>query len=311
MADFARKLTLSEDQLGAMDQADELRKKAGTDNPSSFDIARVSGVAGSAAPEAKEFVSNLEKEATLKNQQDLKDEAIAAQKQMQEDRLAQQVEELKQRALDRKAMRDASSSSKELGLEQKKYQWTEDQWQKLERRTNALNTSGRSALGQSGVANVRAARAMDVLVNKDIVQDPYAYDLVNTDVQGIMKGAAPTQEQLKEKYTNLQTALASQWQKITAQPQSINQPEVKKQLLTIINSLREIDNDVIDRNLGVAKVAFKHIIQDDPDRAEEFFNAISQTKDVFPENVPGAKQAGTYTSGANAEAAKKKYGISY
>jgi hypothetical protein len=63
-----------------MDQADELRKKAGTDNPSAFDIARVSGVTGSAAPEAKEFVSNLEKEATLKNQQDLKDESIAAQK---------------------------------------------------------------------------------------------------------------------------------------------------------------------------------------------------------------------------------------
>ena len=163
-----------------------------------------------------------------------------------------------------------------------KSKWTESQFQALEKRTNALNSSSRSALGQSGIANVRAARAMDVLTNKDIVQDPYAFDLVNTDVQGIMKGAAPTESQLKEKYSNMQSELASLWQKVTAQPTYVDQPGVKKQLVNIINGLKDIDNDVIDKNFWVAKVAFKKILDENPERAEEYFKALQGSKDVFP-----------------------------
>jgi hypothetical protein len=230
---------------------------------------------------------------------------VAARAQSRE--LAEQAaEDRKQRSAEsddlRRFLAGQSLAGRQLTLDTNTEKWTEDQWQKLERRANALNAGSRSALGQSGVANVRAARAMDVLVNKDIVSDPYAYDLVNTDVQGIMKGGAPTNEQLKERYVNLQTQLASKWQQITSNPTAVNQPEVKRQLLAIVNSLREIDNDVIDKNLGVAKVAFKKILSEDPDRAAEFFEAIEQSKDVFPSSggAPStpAQKPGAAASGA-------------
>lgn len=160
-------------------------------------------------------------------------------------------------------------------------QWELEQWQKLEKSTNSLGQASRSALGQSGIANVRAARALEVLQNPNVTKDPYVYDLVNTDIQGIMKGAAPTEEQLKEKYTNLQYKLSSIWQKITANPDEVKQPEVRKQLINIIDGLRQVDNKVIDKHLGVVSVAYKKFLEKRPEQAKEFFDALNGTKDMF------------------------------
>jgi hypothetical protein len=39
---------------------------------------------------------------------------------------------------------------------------------------------------------------------------------------------------------------------------------------------------VLDKNLGVEKVAFEKIIKDDPERAGRFFAGLNESKDVFP-----------------------------
>lgn len=227
----------------------------------------------------------------------------------------------KQRGEDNQANREMRAqlaeimgSNKNITMDIAKDKWTESQWQSFDKRTNALNTTSRSALGQSGIANIRAARAVDVLTNtKDITSDPYVYSLVNTDLQGIMKGGVPNEVQLREKYTNLQSSLADIWQKVTANPVAVNQPAVKQQLLGIIQSIRQIDNNVIDKNLGVAKVAFKKIIQEDPDRAEEFFKALSQSKEVFPqnENTPATPGQSSQPSAAPSTTIKSKSGHVY
>ncbi len=181
----------------------------------------------------------------------------------------------------------------------------EDRWLKLDQYSNALRQSSRSALGQSGIANARAGRAIDILTSKDITQDPYVFDLVNTDIQGVMKGAAPDEVQLKGKYSNLQTALASLWAKTTSKPVEINQPGVKSQLLSILKGLRDIDNNVIDKNLGVSKVTFKPILVADPDRATSFYEAMAATKDV---NTKDGETIPSYTSVDEAEKAGHKPG---
>ena len=183
------------------------------------------------------------------------------------------------------------------GLDFQKVKWTEDQWQKLAKFTDPLTQPSRLALGQSGTANVRAGRAIDLLTNKDITKDSYVYNLVNTDVQGVMKGATPDQEQLKEGYKTGQQQLAALWTKISSNPTAVNQPGVKSQLINILNGLRDIDNQVIDSQSGVAKVAFEGAIKNNPDRAIRFFQSLQ-----------GVKAAGAGPSGS-APAASDKSGV--
>ena len=163
--------------------------------------------------------------------------------------------------------------------------------------TDPLTQPSRLALGQSGTANVRAGRAIDLLTNKDITKDSYVYNLVNTDVQGVMKGATPDQEQLKEGYKTGQQQLAALWTKISSNPTAVNQPGVKSQLINILNGLRDIDNQVIDSQSGVAKVAFEGAIKNNPDRAIRFFQSLQ-----------GVKAAGAGPSGS-APAASDKSGV--
>jgi hypothetical protein len=140
-----------------------------------------------------------------------------------------------------------------------------------------MQASSRSGLGSAGIANIRSARALSMLLDPNIIQDPYAFNLVNTDIQGIMKGGAPDEVQLKEGYKNLQTWLGSLWQKVSSQPAMITQPEVQAQLINILTGLQDIDNQIIDKNLGVQKVVFKKILAEDPERAMEYFAALQET----------------------------------
>jgi|WetSurMetagenome_2_1015567.scaffolds.fasta_scaffold63447_2 hypothetical protein len=229
----------------------------------------------------------------LKANSDMQKERMSAEERRQKERLEDKAEGRQQFIDLKRDLAKSSQGKNDLNIGRKESQWTEDQWQKFAKYTNGLNASSRSALGMSGIANVRAGRAMDLLTDPGITTDPKMFEQVQTDIDGIMKGAAPTDIQYKDHYNTLKGKLAQVWGYVQSKPAAVNQPEIKQQLVNIIKGLQLIDNKVIDKNLGVGKVAFKKIITNDPERAQELFDAIEGSKDVFPpenrQNLSGAE----------------------
>jgi hypothetical protein len=198
----------------------------------------------------------------------------------------------------------AGNKSAELTPNQKvKYaEWTEDQWQKFYKFTTPLAGSSRNALGIAGISNVRAQRAFQMLQDPSVVIDPQMLSLVLDDIMYIFRGGVPTESSKEASvYRNAQTWLANIFQKVTSDPQLLSAPGMITQMQNVLNSILQVDNKVIDRNLGHAKPTFQRIIDDDlannnGARALAFYGGLMGTKDLdvppiarpgqrFPEKV--------------------------
>jgi hypothetical protein len=293
MYDMLSKLSMEDPEF--VRKAAEIGVQKG-DNPEKYTPGLMESQQRSADRESQRKLTEAENE---KNR-------IAREQSLQE-KLKEEADKEQQRLADKKEARtywgdlkkelaEMGAKNKEFTFSHKKDQWTEDQWQKFAKATNPLSGSSRSAVGQSGIANVRAARAMDLITDPSIVTDPKMFDQVQTDIDGIMKGGgAPTDIQYKDHYNTLKNDLAKVWGFVASKPESIAQPEIKDQLINVLNGLRSIDNKVIEKNLGVGKVSFEGIINDNPARAERFFTALAGTQDVFPDenrkNLPGGSSS--------------------
>jgi len=287
--------------------ATELGLKYG-ENPEKYAASLQESQQRSADREATNKIIESEGEANrISREKMAQDKAIEdARRQNQDERWRALEHELQRQ--NRMDIAKLTANRHDITVSDKEERWTEEQWQKLERRANALNASSRSAIGQSGIANVRAARAMDLLTNPSIVQDPNMFQQVLTDIDGIMKGGAPTDIQFKEHYKSLQTKLAEIMTFVQSKPTAVNAPEIKKQLMNVLQGLRDVDNQIISRNLGIQKIAFKRILEADPERAEEFYKATAEASSVFPDHsvdtaalgkMPGSDASGNIPSPKN------------
>jgi hypothetical protein len=173
-----------------------------------------------------------------------------------------------------KSIAGASASSEKQDFAKTK--WLADQWQKFNKAVDPLTSSSRQAIGQSGINNIRAERVIETMQNPNIVKDPVVYKQAMLDLAGIFKGGVPDVGQEKQQsYDNIKTGLGSLIQKITANPQEIDQPEVKTQILNMVSSLKDVDNEVINKNLGVNKVVFDYLQKYEPQKFEQYLSAFS------------------------------------
>lgn len=169
----------------------------------------------------------------------------------------------------------------------KQENFMEKQWQEATKRVNSLRQSSRSALGASAVANQRADRALMVLQNPDVTDQ----DLQNvvTDLAGIFHGGSPHEKELNnQEYRTLQTKLNNLTTLITATPQAAKQPAIQAKLKEVVRSIKEVDNSIVRKNLGVEAVGFKKLIASDPDRWNELLTAVNSTTE--DPTTPGAPQ---------------------
>jgi hypothetical protein len=311
-----------------MDQADELRKKAGTDNPSAFDIARVSGVTGSAAPEAKEFVSNLEKEATLKNQQDLKDETVAAQKDAADAKLAQekQLREAELQARKDIASTNAQAHQDTFGLTQSTKE--EQQQDKLEQQymqnlQRGMKTQAYTLQNAKVEQAIHVRQAMESgrdengqLHLNQVTEPEVALGLANL----VSNKSTTNLEEFRSmtpqaRITFLKRAMGDFFGK----PVDVLTPDWTNTLLHMVDRQGLTAEKLRDNTLAQYK-KFKNT-RLAPERAanaesvsagtnySDFFGVTPNEKESML--TPSAKQVGVSASSADAEAAKKKYGISY
>ena len=195
----------------------------------------------------------------------------------------------------------AANTKPSLTANQKlKYaEWTENQWQKFYKDTTPLNGSSRNALGIAGISNVRAQRAIQMLSDPSVVLDPQMFSLAMDDLMYIFRGGVPTEHsQEAATYKNAMTWWSNFKQKLFAQPEILNSPGNITNIRNVLNSILEVDNKVIDRNLGHARVAYQRIIDDDQEanggaRAEAFFGGLLGTKDLSTAPVASPEQRHT------------------
>lgn len=157
-------------------------------------------------------------------------------------------------------------------------QFNESQWNKLGKSINSLQSGSRSAVGMAAVGNQRAARALQLLNDPNMT--PQLLDYVNTDLGGIMQGGAPHVEQLNrsDMGRNLVTKWANLKQMILSKPESINLPETRELLKNTIMGIMQVDNEVLDTNLGIEKEAYLRAIQSDPKRFDRMIGAANKIK---------------------------------
>lgn len=155
---------------------------------------------------------------------------------------------------------------------------TQDQnnWVKLGDRVNALTAGSRKALGISASNNMRADRLIQTAGNKDIT--PQDISNLTADLQGIYKGGTPDETMQKHgNYATLQQDAGKILGYISSNPAKANSPEVVQHLKKLAIELKQIDNKVINDNLGINAVTFKPLIDKDPERWHDMVKAVDNT----------------------------------
>jgi hypothetical protein len=163
-----------------------------------------------------------------------------------------------------------------LVISQKQQQFDEGAWPKFMNLISPLHASSRSAVGVAALANMRADRALAILNDPNSSVDAIK-QLVQPDLYGIMNGGVPHSEQLKEGYQNsLGADLAAKWQYLTGDPQKYNNPDIRAQLKAVILGLKQVDNDIISKNAGVAEASYPGLISRHPDWYSKAMGALDQ-----------------------------------
>jgi hypothetical protein len=148
-------------------------------------------------------------------------------------------------------------------------------WVQLGHDVNALGATSRKALGVAANANMRADRALERLSPNMTPEDK---DLVVTDIMGLMKGGSPDEIQIKRgMYNTLSQEATALLERVIGDPTALNNPEVLDKLKETVTSIKEIDNNVIKRNLGINAIMYEPFIKADPGRFQRLTNAIMET----------------------------------
>lgn len=162
--------------------------------------------------------------------------------------------------------------------EQKVIQNKINNWLTLEKRVNPNSAAGQNALGLSGKANQRADRAFGLLaVPATTWEDMHA---IVTDTAGILTGGVPQMPTIEDQ--NIGKSILERWSKLASfvtghRTEGMVPLKYRQQLFDRIKEIKNVDNEIIDKQLGIAEVAAEDIIKQDPQRWERLKNAIMAT----------------------------------
>lgn len=114
-----------------------------------------------------------------------------------------------------------------------------------------------------GNNNLKANRAYMILQKPKIT--PQEQQMISTDMSAIMKGAAPDEELMRtQSYQNFQTHYASFLSNITSDPQYLDNPQVKKALMSTLKELVDADNEFLRGRINSAELEYAPLIKRDP-----------------------------------------------
>lgn len=124
-------------------------------------------------------------------------------------------------------------------------QFYKKQWVDTAKEMDLSKASSRTPLGQAVTNNMKSMRGMKLLDTKGKFT-PEDKSLVVTDLAAMMKQGAPDIELIRsQNYGSLYENFKELQQKITANPQNLDIPEIRQHLKEVINGIIEVDNNII------------------------------------------------------------------
>lgn len=174
-------------------------------------------------------------------------------------------------------------------------------WRDLEKRIDPLTMAGTNAMAAAGKANQRADRAFGVLANPDVTWQQMK--AVVTDAAGIFQGGVPPILSLEEQdVRNWQQKVAKFVEFVTgSQAEGLVPMKYRQQMYDLINEIKEIDNEIIEKQQNIVEIGGEDVIKKDPKRWERLKESVlntghSQMQDkaktlLFSESKEGAPAA--------------------
>lgn len=191
-----------------------------------------------------------------------------------------------------KATREATAANKQIALSEKEDQFNQRRWERFASAVNPMNAGSRRALGVAATNNMRADRLLATASNPTLTSQDYT-NLV-ADLQGIYKGGVPDQILLAHgDYPSLQRKAGEIISYISGNPQAIHTPAVRDRLVSLTKELKDVDNKVINDNLGFNRVIFDELEKSDPEKFKRALESLGQMTVGVADNpqAPGAKPA--------------------
>lgn len=171
-------------------------------------------------------------------------------------------------------------AEKQLIMKQKQDQFDQRQWSAFVNKNTPTLASSRSTLGMAANGNLRADRALVSIQNNPTMTYQDLGNVVG-DLAGIYQGGAPTDMAMKhQQYESIQSQIANLKQYITGKPQNAVPQQVKQKLVDVINNLKTINNDAINRHFEVQEKAQKRLISKFPDEWQSLRQQIQDNYGV-------------------------------
>jgi len=172
---------------------------------------------------------------------------------------------------------------------------------------NPLSASSRSTLGIAGNVNMRADRALMLLKNESPTVEDKA--MIVRDLQYLMQGGAPFAEEVKKgMYGSLWEDANKLIQYVTATPTALDNPDILNKLKQTILDLKEVDNKVINDNLGVWGAATMDWAARNPEEWSRMTGAVTTTTEATTAgSSEGTKTTKTTTVPPKTQGFRDKY----
>lgn len=170
-----------------------------------------------------------------------------------------------------------------LALSEKEDQFYQKEWDKIEKESNPLTTTGRSGLGMAAKADYNANRAL-VTLSKPVVTNQEAANVM-ADIAQIYQGGSPTEYGMSHQgYNTLYQKLTGSLQYLTGNPQDSLPDPIKQRLMGVLKEMKSTNKAVIKQQLD-------HLERAQPRVIGRFKNEWSGIRQNLENGIAGGPQS--------------------
>lgn len=185
----------------------------------------------------------------------------------------------------------------------KDQQFWEKAWVDTGKDMDLQKASSRTPLGMAVTNNMKQSRGVALLDSKN-TYTPQDESLITSDLTAIMKGGSPDEELLRsQQYGSYYKDGVNLLQRITGNPQMLNDPKVKAHLRDVMQGIKKIDNDAIENHIASVELTRADVIK----RRPQDWQKLKDRQLDFIRNGGQGASATRYSDPTKATDIKKRY----
>lgn len=177
-----------------------------------------------------------------------------------------------------------SGEAREKANDIRQQQYDENKLQHFAIAAGGLSAGGKSAVGIAAKGNLNADRALDTLASPNL--DPQALGGAVSDLASLYSGGAATLEGLKsQEYNTLQQKIANLKTYAMSRPEALNTPEVKNEIINRLHEIKDINNQLLERNMGIEAAGIGGVLERNPKAYDRIIKAVTNAPTPTPVQV--------------------------